>query len=265
MADHRRRNVDVANGRFRIELLEGGSGPPLVYLHGARPFDGWTAYLDQLAGLYHVYAPYHPGIGNSQGLEHLDDVWDLVLFYDELLDSLKLDQPSLLGHSYGGMIAAELAAHNSQKVHRLVLVSSIGLWLDDAPVADVFVLSPEERAKATWYDPTSEAAKASMAQPDDPMARKEAELSVIEALASTGKFTWPIPDRGLRKRIHRINSPTLLLWGDSDGIVPPIYAEEFQRLIPDSTSVVLKNCGHIPQLERPQEFFEAVTGFLTAS
>ncbi len=263
MVDHSQRIVYVRGGQFAVELLEGGSGDPLVYFHGATPLGGWTPYLDQLASRYHVYVPYHLGIGKSRGLEHVDNLWDLALFYEELMDGLVSQPYHLIGHSYGGMIAAELAAQNPQKVRSLVLVSSIGLWLDHSPVADIYIMSPEERAKATWYDPNSEASAAHMAQPEDPVDRKEAELAITEALASTGKFTWPIPDRGLRKRIHRITSPTLLLWGDSDGIVPPVYADEFQRLIVNSESVVLSKCGHIPQAERPQEYFDAITNFLS--
>ncbi len=253
----------MQGGKFAVDLLEGGTGQPLVYLPGARPQGGWTPHLDALASRYHVFAPTHPGIGGSRGLEHLDDLWDLVLYYEELVDGLTSEPYHLVGHSYGGMIAAELAAQSPAKVRSLVLVSAVGLWLDEAPVADIFVLSPEERIQASWRYPDSETALAYMAQPEDPVAKKEAELATIEALASTGKFVWPIPDKGLRKRIHRITSPTLVLWGDSDGIIPPVYADEFRQLIPGSASVVLEECGHMPHLEQPQEYLEAVFGFLS--
>ena len=263
MVEHRTSTHEMQGGKFRVNLLEGGSGDPLVFLHGARPQGGWTPHLDMLASRYHVFAPFHPGIGGTEGLDHLDSLWDLVLFYEDLVGGLTSEPYHLVGHSYGGMIAAELAAQAPGKVRSLVLVGSLGLWLDDAPIADIYVLTPEERAKATWRDPSSAEAVAYTAQPEDPIAKKEAELATIEALASTGKFTWPIPDKGLSKRIHRITSPTLMVWGDSDGIVPPAYAGEFQRLIPRSESVVLEECGHIPHVERPQEYFEAVFGFLS--
>ena len=263
MADYRTSTLEMRGGKLSVEVLEGGSGDPLVYLHGARALGGWNPHLDTLASRYQVFAPCHPGIGASSGLEHLDDLWDLVLCYEEILDSLTSRPCHIVGLSYGGMIAAELAAHNPSKVRSIVLVGAIGLWLDEFPIADIYLLGPEERAKATWHNPASESAQAYMAQPEEPVAKREAELANIEALASTGKFIWPIPDKGLRKRIHRITSPALMVWGESDGLVPPAYADEFRRLIPGSESVVLKECGHLPYLERPEQYFEAVFEFLS--
>ena len=263
MVDHLERTVPVRDGKLQISVLEGGQGEPLVFIHGAGPSPGWDPFLDQLANEFRVYAPYHPGVGESYGLEHLDDLWDLVLFYEELIDALGLQSTFLVGHSYGGMIAAELAAQCPQRIRRLALVSSLGLWLDDTPVTDFFVLLPEEQAKLVWYDPNSDVAKASLAQPEDPQAKAEADLERTKTLSSIGKFIWPIPDRGLRKRIHRITSPTLLLWGAADGIVPPVYAEEYQRLIPGSQLAVIDKCGHIPQLECPERFHSELARFFT--
>ena len=262
MVRFQERMVSVRGGKFNVQLVEGGSGDGLLYLHGAGGFTGWTPFLDRLAQDYHVYAPAHPGVARSDGLEHLDDLWDLVVFYEELMQALGLEQASLVGHSYGGMLAAELAAHRPDRIRRLVLVCSLGLWLDETPVADFFIFTPAERVKALWYDPDSDAAKAALAQPEDLAARMEADLNRTQTLASVGKFIWPIPDRGLTKRIHRITMPTLLLWGDSDGVVPPAYGKAFQQLLPDSTLKVIKNCGHVPQQERPAEFLEAVLRFL---
>ena len=261
MVDHLERTVAVRDGKLQISVLEGGQGEPLIFIHGAGPLLVWDPFLDQLANDFRVYAPYHPGVGESSGLEHLDDLWDLVLFYEELIDALGLQSVFLVGHSYGGMIAAELAAQCPQRIRRLALVSSMGLWLDDTPVTDFFVLLPEEQAKLVWYDPNSDVAKASLAQPEDPRAKAEADLERTKTLSSIGKFIWPIPDRGLRKRIHRITSPTLLLWGAADGIVPPVYAEEYQRLIPGSQLAVIDKCGHVPQLECPERVHSELARF----
>ena len=107
-----------------------------------------------------------------------------MLFYEELLDELGIQSASVVGHSYGGMVAAELAAHCPHRIRRLVLISSLGLWLDDAPVADFFVLSPEERGKAEWYDPESEVARQAMEQPEDPQERAEYTVDRIQTLAA---------------------------------------------------------------------------------
>jgi pimeloyl-ACP methyl ester carboxylesterase len=263
MVQHTERTLSLRNGKFNVQLVEGGSGNSLVYLHGAGGFTGWAPFLDQLAEHFHVYAPAHPGVANSDGLEHLDHLWDLVLFYEELLEALGVEHTYLVGHSYGGMLAAELAAHRPERISRLVLLGSLGLWLDEAPVADFFVLTPSERAPLLWHDPNSPAAQAYLARPEDPTARMEVDLDRTKTLSAIGKFIWPIPDRGLTKRVHRITMPTLLLWGDSDGIVPPVYGKAFQRLLPHATLKVLKRCGHLPQLERPEEFISVVRNFLT--
>ena len=262
MMEHNDFSVPVRKGKFQIRLVEGGTGDSLLYLHGEGGFHGWTPFLDRLAQHYHVYAPAHPGVAGSNGLEHLDHLWDLVLLYEELAQELGLERVSAIGHSYGGMLAAELAAHRPDKVTRLVLINSLGLWLDQTPIADFFILSPEERAQTLWYDGESEAAKAALAQPQDPEEKMESDLSRTEALAAVGKFTWPIPDRGLHKRIHRITMPTLLLWGDSDGMVPLAYGKEFQRLLPNASLKVIDRSGHTPQEEHPQEALDAVLDFL---
>ncbi len=259
---HRERMVPVQGGKFNVQVVEGGNGPDLVYLHGAGGFTGWAPFLERLSQKYHVVAPAHPGVAASEGLEHLDNLWDLVLFYEELLQELGLERPALLGHSYGGMLAAELAAHRPDRVSRLVLAAPLGLWLEDTPVADFFVLTPSERDPLLWYDPQSEVAQAYGRRPEDPVERMEADLDRTKTLSAVGKFVWPIPDKGLPKRAHRIIMPALLLWGDSDGIVPPAYGPAFRDLLPNAILQVIEQCGHIPQMERPDAFQAAVEAFL---
>lgn len=211
MVQYTERMVPVRGGKFNIRLLEGGSGDTLLYLHGEDGFAGWAPFLDTLAQTYHVYSPAHPGLNNSTGLDHLDDMWDLVLFYEELMQELGLQRTHVIGHSYGGMLAAELAAHRPDRVTRLVLVNSLGLWLEEAPIPDFFILTPAERAQVLWHDPESDAAKTALSLPQDQEIQKEAELERVQTLATVGKFIWPIPDRGLTKRIHRLTMPTLLV------------------------------------------------------
>lgn len=262
MVRHNEDVVPVRRDKFNIQFVEGGSGDNLLYLHGEDGFPGWAPFLDRLAQSYHIYAPAHPGVSRSKGLEHLDDLWDLVLFYEELMQELGLERAYVIGHSYGGLLAAELAAHRPERVTRLVLVDSLGLWLEETPIADFFILTPDERAKTLWYEPDGEAARAALTSPQDPEAKMEADLERTQTLATVGKFVWPIPDRNLTKRIHRITMPTLLLWGDSDAMVPPVYGDAFHQLLTNSTLKLIEKCGHFPQQERPTEFIDAVLSFL---
>jgi pimeloyl-ACP methyl ester carboxylesterase len=254
--------VSVRDGKFTAELYTAGFGEPLLFLHGSGgPLRG--AYLDKLAEKFTVYAPVHPGYGESEGFEHIDDIIDQALYYHDFMDELGIESAHIVGHSLGGMLAAELAALCSHRVRKLVLSNPVGLWRDDAPVLDFFVVTPEELAKSTLHDPQSEAVRAAFPMPDSQEALIEAMYQRIQSFSAAGKFLWPIPDRGLDRRIHRIQSPTLIIWGESDGLVPPIYAEDFKSNIKNSRVVIMKEAAHMPMFEKPDEFVSLITDFLS--
>jgi pimeloyl-ACP methyl ester carboxylesterase len=255
--------VETRGGAIRTQVYKGGSGAPLVWLHGATGLSGWEPQLQALSRSFEVYAPVQPGVGRSEGLEQLDDIWDLTLSYLDLFDALGLAQVNLVGHSFGGMVAAEIAAMAPERVSRLVLVGALGLWRDDVPVPDFWPLTPAEQAAATFHDPQGMVAKmVAAAMPVEEKARNDYIVGYIINMAATaGKFAWPIPDKGLKKRIHRIKSPTLLIWGKSDGVVPPVYAEEFASRIPGARVELLDQAGHLPHLERMDRFAPLVTEF----
>lgn len=254
--------VETHGGRIRTQVYKGGEGPPLVWLHGAFGLVGWEPQLAALARYFTVYAPVQPGVDESEGLEYLDDLWDLVLYYYDLFDALGLDQVAVVGHSYGGMVAAELAATDPDRVRRLVLVGALGLWRDDVPVLDLQVATPAERARAIFHDPNGIVAQMVMATvPLEFKEQNEQTIRLIVNIGATTKFFWPIPDKGLKKRIHRIKAPTLLIWGKSDGVVPPVYAEEFARRIPGARVELLDGAGHLPHLERMDAFVPLVVEF----
>ena len=131
------RSVAIRDGAVTFRVLSAGAGPPVVYFPSTHERGGWSPFLAALAERHAVHAPFHPGVQGSTGVETLDDVLDLALVYDELLDRLGLARPHLIGHFFGGMVAAELAALFPHRVGRLVLVSPLGLWRDDAPSVDV--------------------------------------------------------------------------------------------------------------------------------
>ena len=258
--------VSVRNGQFTTHLLRGGQGAPLMYLHAAGGLQEGSPWLTALAQHYTVYAPLHPGWGPSTGLEHLDDVRDLATYYLDLLDALGLERVALVGHSFGGMVAAEVAAQCGSYVDKLVLVAPVGLWREDAPVADIFTMSPRELVEAAVADPTGPLAQqlVRQQQPEDQERLATLMLDRIQSLAAAGKFLWPIPDKGLKKRLHRIKAPTLLLWGTADRLVPPVYAEEFRaRLVNAPVQVQLVDgAGHLLPLEQTETFVQAVREFI---
>lgn len=256
--------VSVRDGMFSIEMRRAGRGDPLVYLHGAGGQDAWDPFFDSLAQRFTVYQPFHPGWRGSTGLEHIDDVRDMAVFYLDLFDALGLASVNLVGASLGGMFAAEIAAMDSSYVRRLVLCQPAGLWLDEAPPPDFFIMTPEELQRALFFQPPSLPTQPPAAEmtPDQRAEAARAALERTKALAATTKFTWPIWDKGLKKRLHRIKAPTLIIWGENDGLIPPVYGPEFQRRIPGSRLALIPKAGHLPMVERPEEFVSLVTEFL---
>lgn len=257
------RTLSVWRDQIRSNVKIAGQGPPLVYLHGAAGLR-WDEFLDGLAQTHTVYAPEHPGTspGDPDAVKSLDDLWDLVLYYYELFDGLGLESPAVVGHSFGGMVASEIAATDPGRVSRLVLLNPIGLWRDDAPVKNWMVMSPDDLGKELFSEPDGPVARRILAEPEDPEERMTAKIQGIWNLGCTGKFTWPIPDKGLSKRLHRVQAPTLVIWGQQDGIIPAVYAQEFTDRIPGARSVIVDHAAHVPQLEQLDQVSQLVGDFL---
>ena len=255
--------LSVWRGQIQSRVKVAGQGPPLVYLHGAAGLK-WDDFLEGLSRTHTVYAPEHPGTtpGDPDAIKPLDDLWDLVLYYYELFDGLGLESPAVVGHSFGGMVASEIAATNPGRVSRLVLLNPIGLWRDDAPVKNWMVMSPDDLGKELFSEPDGPVARRVLAEPEDPEERMTAKIQGIWNLGCTGKFTWPIPDKGLSKRLHRVQAPTLVIWGQQDGIVPAVYAEEFTDRISGARSVIVEGAAHVPQLEQLDQVSQLVEDFL---
>ncbi|WP_251551416.1 alpha/beta fold hydrolase [Neobacillus muris] len=246
------------------KVLVKGEGKPLVFLHGAGG-NNWDSYLEELSKQYKVYAPYMPGTGGSTGNEELQGWWDLVLYYYELFDALGLEQVDVIGHSFGGMLAAEIASTDPKRVKNLLLIAAVGLWIDQTPVTDVFSLvnTPDELLAKMFVDVNSDAAKAFSTLPEDPKERVEAIVENLTALTEAGRYMWPIPDKGLSRRIHRLTANTCIVWGEKDALVPVEYAYEYQRKIPGATVKIIENTSHYPQAEKLEEVLNATIDFLS--
>ena len=251
-------------GPVTAHVAKAGQGEPLVYLHGAFGFQGWPRLLEILAQRFTVYAPVHPGFSESDGIDQIDDILDLTLYHYDLLDALGLEAPHVVGHFFGAMIAAEMAALCSHRVNRLVLASPGGLWLDDNPGVDYFVVPASELRTVLFNAPESEVARNAMPDPaseDDQTQQTER----VRSLGTVGKFLWPIPDKGLKKRLHRIDVPTLVVVAENDQIVPPAYGQQMVRRIPGSRLHTVRDSGHLFILEQPEEFAALVAEFLGGS
>jgi pimeloyl-ACP methyl ester carboxylesterase len=256
------RMVAIRDGAVKFRVLSAGRGPALLYLHSFHDRDGWPPLLERLAERYTVHAPFHPGVQGSEGVEQLDDVVELGLAYDELLQALALDSALVMGHFFGAMVAAELAALCPGRVRKLCLVSPLGLWLDGKPVADVIILPATQLDGLLWNDRDSEAARRWRVLPASEEESAAAQIEQIQRLAAMGKFVWPIPDKGLKKRLHRVTAPTLILWGDHYRLNPVVYGEEFARRIRGAT-VTRFDGGHMLHLESADAVAAAADRFFS--
>lgn len=239
----------------RIRMFRGGKGPPLIFLHGASGHVGWLPFLDRLSESFDVLAPEHPGFGASDDPPWLDHTCDLAYFYLDLIDALKLDGVHLIGTSLGGWTAAELAVRNTTKLASLTLVCAVGITADGIPMDDLFRLSAEENARRFYFEPERVQRRL------EALAKADARV-VAKNRSTVVRLGYPRflnPD--LTKWMHRIDVPTLLLWGEKDGLVPPKFGHAYRDLIPNAELVVIPRAGHAPFEEQPDAFLEAFAAF----
>jgi len=247
----------------RVRVVEAGSGTPLVFLHGAGGLFPRNPFLDALAKKYHVFAPELPGYGESSGDELLEDMLDFTLHGWDVVAELGLERPHLVGHSMGGMIAAEMAAVAANDLRKLVLIAPAGLWIPEHPIPDLYAMLPHEYPKCLFHDPAAGLA----------LLTGGLDFSNIEVLAEfyiansrrmsmAGKVLFPIPNRRLAKRLYRVRAETLLVWGTSDALIGEAYAERWKESIAGSRLVRIQEAGHMVPYEQPEVFVSAVSGFL---
>jgi pimeloyl-ACP methyl ester carboxylesterase len=259
------RAIPIRHCNFEAKVKTAGNGPPLLYLHAAGgPI--WDDFVEGLTKRFTVYAPHHPGTGETarDSIYAVDSLWDLVLIYDEILDALQLSSVPVVGTSFGGMMACELAAHRPERIKKIVLLDPIGLWRDDAPVAPYMLMPPDKLLATLYKHLDSPPVQKAIKMPDDPKLAATIVADLVWALGATGKFVWPIPDKGLKKRIHRISAEALIIWGEDDALISSVYAGEFAKRIAKSRVEIIKDCGHVPQVERLDVIEPLVTKFLTA-
>lgn len=255
-------SVDTRKGT-RCRVLEGGSGTPLVFFHSAGGLLPDNPFLDRLARSFHVFAPEWPGYGDSTGEDLLEDMLDWALHGWDLIDALGLRRPHLVGHSMGGMIASEMACLAPRDLGKLVLAAPAGLWDDALPIPDIFALLPFQLAEALFHDPQQgQALLTGGADLSDIEALKEYYLASQRRLAQAGKILFPIPNRRLSKRLYRLGAETLLVWGASDRLIVPAYAQRWQALIPKARVETIESAGHMVPYEQPEAFSKAVAAFL---
>ena len=252
MADHTAEKVTI--NKCAVDVLRGGTGETLLFLHGASGIQDWAPYLDALAEKYDVIAPSHPGFGESDDPDWLDSISDMAYFYLDFMEALDLRDVHLVGNSLGGWLASEIAIRSAERLKTLTLVGAAGLNVVGVPMGDIFLWSEEERAHNMFVD------KKFAEQRLNANLSEEAKDIQLKNFFTTGKLSWNprFHNPDLIKWTHRIKLPTMIIWGDSDKVFPLAYGEAYQAAIAGSELRIIPECGHLPHLEKLTEFLEAV-------
>ena len=251
--------IDVAVGRRKVRVFEAGDGAPLVFLHGAGGLTEESPFLATLARRWHVFAPLLPGYGDSEGAEGLRDMLAVTLHSFDVIDALGLDRPIIVGHSMGGMIAAEMAAVAPREVQRLGLIAPAGLWLDAHPVPDLFSRLPHELPALLFHDPAlGERLMTAGGDLDDPKFLEPFLIRNAPQLTMASKLLFPIPDRGLDERLYRVRARTIIVWGEDDRMIAPAYGEVFRSGIAGAELIILPAAGHMVIVEQPDAVLTAL-------
>lgn len=251
--------IDV--GGTHIQMLKGGSGEPLVVLHGAGGNSGWLNYVNALSDKYTVYLPSHPGYGKSERPDWLETMADLASFYTWFLEVQGLEGSRAIGFSMGGWLAAEIAASCRHAFSKLMLVDAAGIQPQQGEIADIFIISPAQVAELLFHDPKQapeyESIYGGEPTPEQTdIAEGNREMSV--------RLCWKpyMYDPRLPGLLARVNIPTRILWGGNDRLIPLECGHMFNQAIPGSDLVIIDNCGHVPQMEKTEEFVKAAVEFL---
>ncbi len=260
------RSVTTRRGiEAKVRTLGTDANPPLVYLHGAGGLMPTEPVLECLAEHFAVFAPEWPGFGEEMTESRLEDMLDFTLHGWDLIECLGLDRPCLVGHSMGGMIAAEMAAINPTGLSGLALLAAAGLWLDDHPVPDIFAMLPFELAEVLFSDPKAgeQVLTAGLDFGDDD-ALKQFLVGNARKLGTAGKILFPIPNRRLSKRLYRVSTATVLVWGQQDKLLPPVYAERYQELLTGTVAELhlIDGAAHMLPYEQPEATAAAVCALL---
>jgi len=250
--------LEVPGGR--VHMFRAGAGEPLLFLHAAGGAGAWLDFHRMLAeGGYDVIAPDHPGFGKSDDFPEVEAMDDLVYHYLDLLDALGLERAHVVGASFGGWIAAELAVAAPHRTGSLALLSAAGLRLPEHPVPDIFLLPPAELVATLFHNPPPAPAPAASAALDI-----DAVLAAYRDATALARFSWVpfLSNPKLERRLRRITAPTLVVAPSDDRLIPVAHAQRYASRITGARFAEVPDCGHAMYFERPAEFADVVLGFL---
>jgi pimeloyl-ACP methyl ester carboxylesterase len=231
-----------------VRMRRAGSGPPLVFLHGANGLPVWLPVFDLLSKHFEVMVPEHPGFGTSDNPAWLRNIGDLAMYYLDFIDGLSPYPVHLAGQSLGGWAAAEVAVRNCSRLKSLTLLAPAGLRVKGVLSGDNFIWDPEEAVRNLYHDQSIPDRMLAV-----PLSEEDADIALTNRFAAT-KFGWEPRwfNPALERWLHRISVPTLILWGQNDKLFPVDYAKRWGERIPGSRVEIVPDCGHVPAVEKPE-------------
>ncbi len=252
MADFTKQTITVEG--CKVAVQRGGSGAPMLYLHGAGVVNAVQPFMELLGEHFDLIVPQHPGYGESEMPDWLESMADMAFFYQSFIQHLGLSDIHLVGTSIGGRMAASIALRGTQNIKTLTLAAPGGLDDPNIPKGEAFKWSAVETLRNVIYDQKVAEAIISKLPPDP-----DANPVTIKNRKTSGILAGPERrDPVLQKWLHLIKVPTHIIWGDHDRLMPVAYAAEFQKRIEGSTLEIFTECGHLPYSEKPQDYARSI-------
>ncbi|SRR5579875_2499479 len=249
-------------GETELVVIKGGSGRPLLVFHGELGDPGWLSWHSALAAERTLWIPQHPGFGRSPQVDWIMDMRDLASFYARFVREQNLAPVDVIGFSLGGWLAAEMAVQNSAQFARMILVGPTGLRPPQGEIMDMFTVTARTYLNRNVLNPNTNPEFKKLFGGEQTPAQFEAWE---DARAQTARLAWK-PYMFNQAMPHLLENvvglPTLLIWGREDPVVPLSAGELYHAKIVGSRLVVLDNCGHMPEVEKVEEFVREVRNFL---
>jgi pimeloyl-ACP methyl ester carboxylesterase len=249
--------IEVAG--IAVETLIAGDGPPLLFLHGGDYVAQNRPFLDRLVRRFRVVMPRPPGFGETPRPPWFRTVDDIAYLCLDLMERLDLRQTTLVGASFGGWVALELAVRSQARLDRLVLIDALGVKFggrEERDIADWYALPADKAVRRQFADPTSALPDyASLGDADLLAAARDREATVL--------YGWKpfMHNPALVHWLHRMTRPALVLWGDKDGIVAPAYGERLATALPNARFQSIAGAAHHPQIEQSETVAAAIERF----
>ncbi|MBV8054890.1 MAG: alpha/beta hydrolase [Deltaproteobacteria bacterium] len=249
-------------GEAELQVIKGGRGKPLLIFHGELGDPGWLTWHSALAAERTLWIPQHPGFGKSAYVDWIMDMRDLAAFYSRFAREQNLAPVDVIGFSMGGWLAAEMAAQNVHQFTRMILVGAAGLRPPSGEIMDMFTVTARAYLNSNVLDPHGNPEFNKLFGGEQTPTQYEAWE---DARAEAARIAWK-PYMFEQAMPHRLANvvglPTLLIWGRQDPVVPLSAGELYHEKIAGSRLVVFDNCGHMPEVEKTEDFVREVRDFL---